>query len=298
MPFGVVLGAIYFAAVAVWAASGLPPAPWGPVRLVGLCVGCIAVALAAGLALRQSWARWAGVVFALLLAVAGSLLVAGREQATDYAVVLGALTTLVLLLVAPTGDPTRGFEAGRRPWRRTGRVLGWVTLAALAMLVAAGVPTFRRQPIAPPADGERHDDAVQAAPVASRLTWLDFGSGLDRAKMTGKPMFIDFYATWCGPCKMMEQTTFRDAGVARKLSEIVAVRVDSEDTEPRSGYRGAEVAERFRVTAYPTLVVVSSDGHEIGRRTGYLSPDEFAAWLGRSVERAQALRTSPPRTRA
>jgi thiol-disulfide isomerase/thioredoxin len=290
MPFGTVFGSVFFFAMVLWALSRLPGGAWGPARFLDLVLAWTAASLAAGLLLRQAWARWSGAAVALFLSFAGAILVAARDQAMDFVVFLGALSTLVLLLVPVTGKPS-----GARPWRRTGRVVGWTALGALVPLAVLGGFTVRWRPVAAAGEARRNPPS-EAALATSRFDWLDFAPGLERAKATGKPIFVDFYATWCGPCKMMERKTFRDAEVVRKLSGIVAVRVDSEETVPRSGERGADVAERFNVEVYPTLLVLDPEGREVSRRTGFMPPDEFAEWLATSVEKAKANRASIPRT--
>lgn len=58
--------------------------------------------------------------------------------------------------------------------------------------------------------------------------------GAARARREGKPLFVDFWATWCKNCIAMEKTTFKDPEVQRRLDEFVVVKYQAErpDREP------------------------------------------------------------------
>ncbi|MEI6167021.1 MAG: cytochrome c biogenesis protein CcdA [bacterium] len=76
----------------------------------------------------------------------------------------------------------------------------------------------------------------------------------DSAK-TGKPIFIDFWATWCKNCEAMELTTFRAQEVKQRLSGYVVVKFQAEDLTDK-GTRA--VTEAFEVKGLPTYVVLKA----------------------------------------
>lgn len=83
-----------------------------------------------------------------------------------------------------------------------------------------------------------------------------------------KIVFVDFFTTWCGPCKKLDETTWRDERVVRWLGEhAVSLKIDAEENE--------ELAARYRVRAYPTMVFIDPDGSELGRLVGYEDADSF-----------------------
>jgi tetratricopeptide (TPR) repeat protein len=92
---------------------------------------------------------------------------------------------------------------------------------------------------------------------------------LKKAQKEDSHVFIDFYATWCGPCKRLDQVTYKDEKVVAYLNSIVAVKYDAEKDE------GKVLAKQFKVKAYPTLVLLGPDGNEVDRHVGYLDPDQF-----------------------
>jgi thioredoxin-related protein len=84
----------------------------------------------------------------------------------------------------------------------------------------------------------------------------------------------------------MEKRTFKDPRVLRRLRDVVPVRVDAEEVTPRGGLTGEDLALRYAINAYPTIVVMDGSGHEVARNTGALGPDEFLDWIDSVLARA------------
>lgn len=77
-------------------------------------------------------------------------------------------------------------------------------------------------------------------------------AALKEAKRTGKPIMVDFYATWCGPCKMLDEQTYSKAEVIREAKRWVAVKVDVD--------KQAKLAQKYKVEAMPTVAFLKPDG--------------------------------------
>lgn len=121
--------------------------------------------------------------------------------------------------------------------------------------------------------------ARASGPAKAGVRWADgpWSAVLERARRENRHVFVDFYATWCGPCKRLEKVTYRDPAVVALLDSLVAAKYDAEKGE------GRELARRFHVRAYPTLVVLDPQGHEVDRFLGYLDPEPFARAVRNAV---------------
>jgi thiol:disulfide interchange protein DsbD len=105
---------------------------------------------------------------------------------------------------------------------------------------------------------------------------------VDAAAASGRPIVIDFWATWCSVCKKLDRTTFSDARVRKALEAVSALKVDY-DREP-------ELVKRFGIVGVPTVVFLDEAGRERKdlRFSGDLPPEEFLRKLdalGRPRER-------------
>ena len=92
----------------------------------------------------------------------------------------------------------------------------------------------------------------------------------------GKPVIIDFFATWCIPCKELDEKTFSDAHVAHDLDRFVRIKADlTNDQDPLV----KELTKRYAIVGVPTVVFIDSSGHEQpqSRLTGFESAEQFLA---------------------
>lgn len=97
---------------------------------------------------------------------------------------------------------------------------------------------------------------------------LSYPAALKKAKESKKIVMIDFYTTWCGPCKMLDRITWADKDVQKWLGEhAVCMKVDAEASR--------EFARRFKVRAYPTIVFIKADGKVLDTAVGFLQPKAF-----------------------
>jgi thiol-disulfide isomerase/thioredoxin len=270
MPFGLVFGAVVFSVLCLWFGVQALFGDNLPARAMGAILIVLGFSLSLGLLRRQSVARWTGVLASAFLGVVGVVNVLERGEVGDQVVMLAAVATFTLLVLPATGDVRRGIDPGTAVPRGRGRALGWTALVSLTVLVSAYGWTWLT---------EETSAAVISRAERNAVRWLEFGPGLDRARAENKLVLVDFYAEWCGPCKTMDKQTFTDARVVRALEDLVPVRVDSEETQPRNGFVGAALAEEYGVTGYPTLMLLDADGEIVARKFGAQTPRQLLAWI-------------------
>jgi thiol:disulfide interchange protein DsbD len=115
----------------------------------------------------------------------------------------------------------------------------------------------------------------QAWPKAVELPFVPYDPALlAQAQKEGKPVFIDFSANWCLPCKELEIKTFSDPRVHEALKTLVLLKADL--TQFSSG-PVEELKKTYGIMGVPTLVFVGTDGKEKKdlRVVGFITADEF-----------------------
>lgn len=112
----------------------------------------------------------------------------------------------------------------------------------------------------------------------------DFEAAKADAKKNGKLMFLDFTGSdWCPPCMQMKKDTLDKpeflefAGKQLVLVEVDFPRRKSQTSAQKKANK--DLAAQFNIEGYPTFVLVSAEGKELGRHVGYLrgGPDALVA---------------------
>lgn len=108
-------------------------------------------------------------------------------------------------------------------------------------------------------------------------------SALMLAKEQNKPIFIDFYTSWCAPCKVMTSEVFPQEKVGTYFNaQFINCKIQCDD----KGI-GVEIGKKYQVNAYPTLMFLNAKGELIHSMAGGISAEELIALgdIARNPER-------------
>ena len=114
-----------------------------------------------------------------------------------------------------------------------------------------------------PTCGECHRPILLDRPVA--VTDADFDSTVASAQV---PVFVDFYADWCGPCKMM--APIFDELAREYAGQLLVVKLDTD--------RNQATTQRFGVRGIPTLILFRG-GQEVARQVGAVPKKQLEEML-------------------
>ncbi|MFO0607430.1 MAG: thioredoxin family protein, partial [Polyangiales bacterium] len=113
-------------------------------------------------------------------------------------------------------------------------------------------------------------------PPAPAIAWAtSVPTALTRARAEGKPVLIDFGASWCVACEELLHKTFSEASVRREAGRFVAVKVDASEPTPEIDALQA----RYQVRGLPTVILVDSQGREVTRVTEFVPAARMLALM-------------------
>lgn len=123
----------------------------------------------------------------------------------------------------------------------------------------------------PPADSRE----LSLAEINAGRWYYDLEEAKKAAQASNKMIFVDFFATWCGPCKMLERECFGTEEFKKFGSKLVFCRIDVDEQ--------ANVASRYGITAMPTQDILDKNGNVVSQTIGYGTPEAFFSFLAGAV---------------
>ncbi len=139
--------------------------------------------------------------------------------------------------------------------------------------VAVAISRASRDPACagPPHHVGRWAEQVRSAKDAGCRSWgwiERHTVALARARTEKRLLLVDVYTDWCGWCKKLDREVFADGRVGAAVKDLVAVKVNAEKG-------GEEIARRYRVRGYPTILFLDGAGNVVERVDGYVDADEM-----------------------
>ncbi|RXR21302.1 thioredoxin family protein [Flavobacterium amnicola] len=128
---------------------------------------------------------------------------------------------------------------------------------------------------------------------AQDINWMSLEEALAKQKRVPKPIFMDVYTEWCGPCKMLDKNTFQDPAVVDYVNKnYYAVKFNAEGNS-KVNYQGAafnnpgydpnrkgrnsahELTKHLKVPGYPSMYILDKKGNVQETLDGYKTPEEL-----------------------
>lgn len=152
----------------------------------------------------------------------------------------------------------------------------WFTYSAVlaAVVLAVAVTVFTKSSATPA--------VVKAGDKGIVFIEQDWDKALKQAKTEKKLVFLDIYATWCGPCKLLKKNTFTDEKAAAFFNKnFVNVSVDGEKGV------GPQLAQKFSIQAYPSLIVADAEGNPVLYTMGYIDANTLIQFAEAALKKKQ-----------
>jgi len=131
----------------------------------------------------------------------------------------------------------------------------------------------------------------------TKVNWVTFNEALELQKINPKPIFMDVYTTWCGPCKMLDAQTFNQPqfielinknyyavkfnGEGNEVVNLKGVKYSNPGYDPSRTGRNAshELLSFLELRAFPSMFVFDEKGDQKNVIVGFRSADQLISEL-------------------
>ena len=122
--------------------------------------------------------------------------------------------------------------------------------------------------------------ADSVAKIASQDLFIlnDPKFAFEQAAKTGKPLFIDFFGTWCPPCNVLDETVFKSKTFQAHAKDFVLLKLDVDEKV------SWDLKSKFGVKGYPTVVLATPNGDEITRFVGAIPEFQIVNLMNQTVK--------------
>ncbi|RMH71522.1 MAG: outer membrane protein assembly factor BamD [Gemmatimonadetes bacterium] len=122
----------------------------------------------------------------------------------------------------------------------------------------------------------------------AEIAWLDtYEDALIAAETLNRPIMIDFYTNWCGWCKRLDQTTYRNVEVLALADDFVCAKVNAEGVN-----FDRNILKKYNITGYPAVLFLDEEGLVIGEVRGYKPAKPFLTDMEKSLSRYNELQAA------
>ncbi|MDM7995567.1 MAG: protein-disulfide reductase DsbD [Acidobacteriota bacterium] len=221
-----------------------------------------------------AWMVWVRKIFGfVLLAMAVFFLEPLFPNALTYYLALALILFLAGIYLAWIDS----VSAAGKAFSFVRTVVGILFFAIALYAAVTGIDTHIRNA----------KTGMAGAGAESAIQWFPYSDSLlEQASRERKPVFIDFYADWCAPCKELDAKTFSAPEVISRSRDFVMLKVDLTSTDDP---KAEELRTQYQVKGVPTLVFLRPDGREIAdlRVTGFEPKDVFLKKMYQAIQLAQ-----------
>jgi len=154
----------------------------------------------------------------------------------------------------------------------------------IKILLLAGVVLMGTIDSVKAQDNKKSPAQANVAESNASIVFIEgkWDAALKEAAKDGKYIFVDAYATWCGPCKLLKAKTFTNKETAAFFnSHFVNLSLDVEKGQ------GPELAAKWKIQGLPTLLIFDASGRQVAQSVGYISPEDLVAFGKQALEKKQ-----------